>query len=111
MVLSVLTGDVTVSGRAGSAALCEPQRSSIQRIEFSDVQTGIVTSFNFPFAKQSDSPFGNYSVNLKNEHTYSVTISYYMGFSVGNMYPASDYIDTFTVNATAGETAITKNFG
>jgi hypothetical protein len=77
----------------------------------SDVQTGIVTSFNFPFAKQSDSPFGNYSVNLKNEHTYSVTISYYMGFSVGNMYPASDYIDTFTVNATAGETAITKNFG
>jgi len=111
IILSVLYGDVIVSGRAGSAALSEPEITSIQKIEFTDVQTGIVTSFNFPFAEQSNNPFGNYSVTLKNGHTYNVTISYYAGFSVGNMHPASDYIETFTVQAPAGQTSITEDFG
>lgn len=111
IILSVLYGDVIVSGRAGSAALSEPEITSIQKIEFTDVQTGIVTSFNFPFAEQSNNPFGNYSVTLKNGHTYNVTISYYAGFSVGNMSPTSDYIETFTVHAFAGQTTtLTEDF-
>jgi hypothetical protein len=111
MVLSVLTVDVTVSGRASSAALAEPHFTSLQKTEFTDIQTGNVTSFNFTFAKHSYSPFGNYSVTLKNEHTYNVTISYYMGLSLNAIdYPASDYIETFTVQAPTGQTAITEDF-
>ena len=101
---------ITVSGRASSAALSEPEITSIQKIEFNDIQTGIVTSFNFSYPKQSNNPFGNYSVILENGHTYSVTISYYAGFSIGNMLPASVFFDTYTVNATAGQRAITENF-
>ncbi len=101
---------ITVSGRASSAALSEPEITSIQKIEFSDVQTGVVTSFNFNFPQQSNNPFGNYTVTLENGHTYNVTISYYRGFIVGNMDSTSDYFTTFTVNATAGQTAITENF-
>jgi hypothetical protein len=103
-------GLVTVSGQASSGALAEPFPTSIQRIEFTDTQTGAVTTFHFPFTPQSNNPIGNYSVSLKNEHTYSVTISYYHGFP-GTMDPESDYITTFTVHAPAGETAITKDFG
>ena len=101
---------IAVSGQASSAALSEPEITSIQKIEFTDVQTGSVTSFNFPFAEQSNNPFGNYTVTLENGHTYNVTISYYRGLTVGNMQPTSDYFTTFTVNATAGQTAITEDF-
>jgi hypothetical protein len=69
-----------------------------------------VVSFNFNFPQQSNNPFGNYTATLENEHTYKVTISYYRGLTVGNMQPTSDYFTTFTVNATAGQTAITENF-
>ncbi len=111
IIVSVLTGNVTVSGRASSAALAEPWFTSIQKIEFTDIQTGLVTSFSFSFSKQSYNPFGNYSVTLKNEHTYNVTISYFMGPSLNAVVnPASDYITTFTVYASAGQTAISKNF-
>lgn len=103
---------ITVSGRASSAALAEPYFTSIQEIEFIDVQTQMVTSFNFSFAQNSYNPFGNYAVILQNEHTYNVTINYYMGPSLNDIvYPASDYIATFTVNATAGQAAIPKDFG
>lgn len=110
IILSVLFGNVTVSGVASSAALSEPEITSIQKVEFTDVQTGSVTSFNFPFAEQSNNPFGNYSVTLKNEHTYNVTISYYAGFSVGNMSPASVYIENLYVYAPAGQTTLTEDF-
>ena len=112
VVLSVLTGDVTVLGRASSAALQEPYFTSIQKIEFTDIQTGNVISFNFPFSKQSYNPFGNYSVKLQNGHIYNVTISYYMGPSLNTIdYPASDFIETFSVQAPTEQTAITEDFG
>lgn len=102
--------NVTVSGQASSGALSQPFPTSIQRIEFVDTQTGTVTTFHFPFTPQSNNPIGNYSVSLKNEHTYSVTISYYHGFP-GSMDPESDYITTFTVHAPTGKTSISKDFG
>lgn len=103
------TDNITVSGKASSAALSQPFPTSIQRIEFADTQTGIVTTFHFPFTPQSNNSAGNYSVYLKNEHTYNVFISYYHGIPP-NMESESDYFTTFTVHAPAGEKTITKNF-
>jgi len=109
-VISVLSADVTVSGSVNIVVLPGFEVSSLAGIQFTDVQTGNVTTFRFTFAPQSSNPVGNYSVTLKNGHTYSVTISYYYGAIIGGMQPASDYIETFTVNAPAGQTAITENF-
>jgi len=100
---------IKVSGKASSAALSQPFPTSIQRIEFVDTQTGTVTTFHFPFAPQSNNPTGNYSVSLKNEHTYNVYINYYHGIPP-KMEPESDFFTTFTVNAPDGETAISKDF-
>jgi type II secretory pathway pseudopilin PulG len=102
--------NVTVSGKAYSSSLSQPFLTSLQTIEFTDTQTGVKTTFRFPFDPHSDNPVGNYSVTLNNEHTYSVTIRYYTGPTTGNMYPASDYITTFTVHAPAGTTAISRDF-
>jgi hypothetical protein len=101
-------GNVTVSGRAFSNT--DLPVSTVQTIEFQDTQTGTLTTFHFHFAPpspQNINPDGNYSVTLKNGHTYNIYISYFIGYG-GN--PETDFIATFTVNATAGQTAIYKNF-
>jgi len=100
---------ITVSGLASSAALSQPFPTSIQRIEFADTQMGTVTTFHFSFPQQSNNPTGNYSVSLKNEHTYSVYIIYYHGFPP-NMKQESDYFTTFTVHSPTGQKAISKDF-
>ncbi len=100
---------IKVSGLASSSALSQPFPTSLQRIEFADSQTGTVTTFNFPFPQQSNNPTGNYSVYLKNEHTYNVFISYYHGISP-HMKEEKDYFTAFTVHASNGEKAISKDF-
>ncbi len=100
---------ITVSGKASSGALSQPFPTSIQTIEFADTQTGTVTTFHFSFAPQSNNPTGNYSVSLKNGHTYNVFISYYHGIPP-NMEPESDFFTTFTVHALDGEKVISKDF-
>ena len=109
-VISVLSADVTVSGSLNIVVLPGVVVASLAGIQFTDAQTGNVTAFRFPFAPQSSNPVGNYSVTLKNGHTYSVTISYYIGAVIGGMQPASDYITTFTVQAPAGKTSISEDF-
>jgi|WetSurMetagenome_2_1015567.scaffolds.fasta_scaffold15636_3 hypothetical protein len=107
-VFYLLTYDnVMVSGRAGvnGAVVIAP---TIRTIEFQDTQTGTMTTFHFTFAPKSDSGYGNYSVTLKNGHTYNVYISFsYMGGGTIE----KEFITTFTVSVAAGQTAITKNFG
>jgi hypothetical protein len=100
---------IKVSGLASSGALSQPLPTSLQRIEFDDTQTGTVTSFQFPFPQQTNNPTGNYSVSLKNEHTYNVFISYYHGIPP-NMKPETDHFTTFTVLAPTGQKAIFKDF-
>jgi hypothetical protein len=109
-------GSVAVSGRAGSAALIQPWSSSLIRIQFVERQTGANISFDFHFPHPPPAnPFGNYSVILMNNHTYSVTIIYY--YAPSSTAPATlwdigaDYIGDFTVNAPAGETALSQSFG
>ena len=110
-VLSVLCADVTVSGQVGSTALSQPYLSSLIGIQFTDIQTGTKTSFDFHFPPPpSLNPFGNYSVALMSEHTYRVTISYYTGPSSNNMWQTADDIGNFTVHVPSGETAISKDF-
>jgi hypothetical protein len=101
-------GLVIVSGQAYVSGAFSLPPTTIQKIEFTDTQTGTVTTFNFHFASQGDNRAGDYSVTLKNEHTYSVAISYYFDGDLINS--DTTHITTFTVNATAGQTAITKNF-
>ena len=107
-VLILLNYDnVTVSGSAGvsGAVVIAP---TIRTIEFQDTQTGTITTFHFTFAPKSDSGFGNYSVTLKNGHTYNVYLSFsYMGG--GSI--EKEFITTFTVSVASGQIAITKNFG
>ena len=100
---------IAVSGKASSGALSQPFPTSIQRIEFVDTQTGTVTTFHFPFPQQSNNPTGNYSVSLKNEHTYNVFISYYHGIPP-KMEPETDFFTTFTVHAPDGEKGVSKDF-
>jgi hypothetical protein len=100
---------ITVSGKASSGALSQPFPTSLQKIEFVDTQTGTITTFDFPFAPQSNNPTGNYSVSLRNEHTYNVFISYYHGIPP-NMEPETNFFTTFTVHAPDGEKAISKDF-
>jgi hypothetical protein len=103
---------VTVSGQASSASLYLGATSLIG-IHFIDTQTGTNTSYSFNFpAPPTLNPFGNYTVTLTNHHTYNVTISYYGGYPTLNNFKDqfSDYIGNFTVDASAGQTQVTKNF-
>ncbi len=104
--LSLSKDNVTVSGKAvisGAVVIA----ATVQTIEFTDTQTGTTTTTShFTFAPQTTNG-GNYSVTLKNGHTYNVYISYSV-FNPDNI--ETQFITTFTVNATAGQTAITKNF-
>jgi hypothetical protein len=112
-VLSVLSNAsaVTVSGKANSNGLSGPWPSSLIGIQFTDIQTGTETCFNFHFPPPpSLNPSGTYSVVLMNEHTYDVTISYYTGNTVKSMFQDVMDFGNFTVHAPAGVTAITKNF-
>jgi uncharacterized membrane protein len=97
--------NVTVSGEAlvSGAVVLAP---TIQTIEFTDTQTGTTTSSNFTFAPQT-SNVGNYSVILKNGHTYNVYISFFIFTSHIN---ETQFITTFTVNAASGQREITKDF-
>lgn len=99
-----LTKDnVAVSGRANVVYV---PGTIIQSIEFVDTQAGPSTTFQFP--QDYSSSGGNYSVTLKNGHTYNV----YITFNVlgDRARSQTHFTTTFYVNATAGQTAITKNF-
>jgi hypothetical protein len=121
-VLSVLSANVTVSGKAasGNAQIYNNSGylhlvvgvSSLIGIQFTDIQTGTKTSFSFSFTPplSSTNAIGVYSVTLMNEHTYNVTISYYWGPSFSNVSQFTDDISNFTVYAPDGETAISKDF-
>ena len=106
--LIIQKGNVTVSGEAYVSGALSLPPTTIQTIEFADTQTGAVTVFHFHFASEGDNRAGNYSVTLKNEHTYYVYISFYFDGDLINTTKIQ--IATFTVNATAGQTAITKDF-
>jgi hypothetical protein len=112
-----LSAGITVSGEVNSIPLSEPFPSSLIGIQFTDVQTGSKTSFDFPnnYPPKTgiiggNSAIGNYSVILINEHTYNIAITYYLGPSAGNVLLKTDSIGSFTVNAPAGEKAISKDF-
>ncbi len=99
--LYLVKDNVTVSGRACVTYL---PGTIIQEIEFVDIQTGASTAFKF---RQDYSSGDNYSVTLKNGHTYNVYISFY------HIIPEklqTHFTTTFHVNATDGQTVITKDF-
>ncbi len=99
--LYLVKDNVTVSGRAGVTFV---PGTIIQTIEFTDTQIGASTAYQF---NQNFSSAGTYSVTLKNGHTYNV----YTSFCVINPENSqTHFTTTFYVNATAGQTAITKNF-
>ena len=100
--LYLVKDNVTVSGKAIVSIM---PLITIQKIEFTDIQTGISTAFHFT---QNSSSSGDYSVVLKNGHTYNVYISYYyMPFPEK---AETHFATTFYVNATDGQTVITKDF-
>jgi hypothetical protein len=99
--LYLVKDNVTVSGNA--YATYTPG-TIIQEIEFVDTQTGASTAFQF---HQASGDSGHYSVTLKNGHTYNVYISFY----VITPEPSQTHFTTiFYVNATDGQTVITKDF-
>jgi hypothetical protein len=98
--------NVVVSGKAGisGAVVLAP---TLQTLEFTDSQTGSTTTIShFTFAPQTEN-IGNYSVVLKNGHTYNVYVSYSV-FNPDNQ--ETQFITTFTVNRSDGEKEITKDF-
>ena len=93
--------NVTVSGNANVSYL---PTTIIQGIEFVDTQTGASTAFQF---HQASGGTDYYSVILKNGHTYNVYISFCAAI-LDN--PQTHFTETFHVNATDGQTVITKDF-
>ena len=90
----------------------------LQTLEFTDTQTGTKTTYNFHFPPQSISTSaGNYSVTLKNGHTYSVTLNYILVWTRPDMTPTpggktpyTENFGTFTVYTPEGKTSVSKNF-
>jgi hypothetical protein len=104
-IVPVLSANVTVSGEVGVIAPFDDifhLNYSLNKIQFTDNQTGTVTSFRFlsqPYATSNVT--GNYSVALLNGHTYHVEVYFASG---------GDNYDNVWIYAPAGQTAITKNF-
>ena len=106
---------ITVSGEVYSGLMFP---SSVVDIKFTDVQTGSKTSFAFfPNNYPPESGIiggtvssGNYSVVLINEHTYNVTVTYYIGPNSKNAFLNTESVGNFTVVEPVGETAISKDF-
>jgi hypothetical protein len=94
--------NVTVSGMANVTYV---PGTIIQSIEFVDTQGGVLTTFQFP--QDYNSAGGNYSVTLKNGHTYNVYISFCV---IDPKDSQSHFTTVFHVNAADGQTAITKDF-
>jgi hypothetical protein len=99
--LYIVKDNVTVSGRAIVSFV---PGTIIQEIEFVDIQTGALTVFQF---HQDHSSGENYSVTLKNGHTYNVYISFCV---INPENSQTHFTTTFHVNATDGQTTITKDF-
>jgi hypothetical protein len=98
--------NVSVSGKAGvsGAVVLAP---TLQTLNFSDTQTGTTSVVShFTFAPQTEN-VGNYSVTLKNGHTYDVYVSYFV-FTPDEH--ESQFITSFTVNAPAGQKELIKDF-
>jgi hypothetical protein len=109
--------NVIVSGKVVSTGVFTMFPTSLQTLEFTDTQTGTKTSYNFQFPPQSPNSSGNYSVTLKNGHTYSVTLSYYFVWTLGDNPPDSvdttlhtENFGTFTVHAPEGKTSVSQRF-
>ncbi|MCW4004894.1 MAG: hypothetical protein NWE95_13390 [Candidatus Bathyarchaeota archaeon] len=107
--------NVIVSGKVVSTGVFTMFPTSLQTLEFTDTQTGTKTSYNFQFPPQSPNSSGNYSVTLKNGHTYSVTLGYYLIVSIhGNMTSGTtlytENFGTFTVHAPEGKTSVSQRF-
>ena len=101
-IFYLLTYDnVTVSGNARVTYL---PGTIIQEIEFVDIQTGASTAFQF---HQALGGADYYSVTLKNGHTYNVYISFCVIIPEDSQ---TQFTETFHVNATDGQTVITKDF-
>lgn len=101
--------NVIVSGTVVSTGVFTTFPVSIQTLEFTDTQTGTKTSYNFQFPPQNINTAGNYSVTLKNGHTYSVTLNYYLVWDRpgvtpdrGGMTPYTESFGTFTVHTPEG---------
>jgi len=99
--LYLVKDNVTVSGNAYVTYL---PGTIIQEIEFVDTQTGASTAFQF---QQASGGTDYYSVTLKNGHTYNVYISFY---HIIPEHSQTHFTTTFYVNATDGQTVITKDF-
>lgn len=99
--LYLVKDNVTVSGYARVTYL---PGTIIQEIGFVDTQTGASTACQF---HQTSSSEDYYSVTLKNGHTYNVYISFYV---INPEDSQTHFTTTFYVNATDGQTVITKDF-
>jgi hypothetical protein len=100
-----LTKDnVTVSGEAGVTFV---PGTIIQSIEFTDIQTRTSTTYQFHWTQQYASSAGNYTVTLQKGHTYNVYISYYV---LNPEKVETHFTTTYHIDATNGQTAITKTF-
>ncbi len=113
-VISVLSANVTVSGTANISTVTYGS-PIIERIQFTDTKTNSITTAASPYGPTYK--IVNYSVTLKNEHSYKVTISY---LSNPLSLPMSDVLGfpeetinagTLTVNAPEGNTSMSgQNF-
>ena len=99
--LYLVKDNVAVSGNASVTYL---PGTIIQEIEFVDIQTGALTAFQF---HQASGGTDYYSVTLKNGHTYNVYISFCVIIPENSQ---THFTTTFYVNATDGQTVITKDF-
>jgi len=94
-IISVLNKNVTVSGIIG---VTSPYAVSIDSLQFKDLQTDAVYTIAFPSTAGYAS---DYSIVLRNEETYNVTVNFNYGLPNFTPFSASGFIGNLTVNAPA----------
>lgn len=100
-IVSILSANVTVSGSVAGRSLVG-FRVGLSQINFIDTQTTATIVFNL----SSTNPSG-YSVTLQNEHTYNVSLNYYvytLGGEKGNSF--TSYATNSNFYAPAGNSTI-----
>ena len=95
-IVSVLSANVTVSGRI---QIYSPYGVNIDSLQFKDVQTKVVYTVA-PSIQEGEPP--RYSIALRNEQTYNVTVNFHYGVGSLTPFSASGYIGNLTVYASTG---------
>ncbi len=97
-IISVLNKNVTVTGQI---VVTSPYAVSMDSLQFKDTRTMVIYTV-VPYFEDSNYSYYSYSIALKNEETYNVTVNFNYGLPEFYPFSASGFMGNLTVYAPAG---------